>query len=229
MFMSAEEAIGKSVSVGGQRNGEIIGVVRNFHFSSLHNPINPLVMFPEQAQFGNIFIKLASGNLSDKLQSLQNVCRVLIPHRPLEYQFLDQQYAALYENEERMGTIAVVFATLAIIIACVGLLGLISFTAAQKYKEIGIRKVLGASAIGIVLLITRDFTKPIIIALLIGLPAAYWLITEFWLTDFAFRTTIGSLPFILSAAICIVIAIVTAGYQAIKASMLDPVETLRTE
>jgi putative ABC transport system permease protein len=128
-----------------------------------------------------------------------------------------------------MGSIAVVFAALAIIIACIGLLGLISFTAAQKFKEIGIRKVLGASAPGIALLIIRDFTKPVMIAMLIGLPAAHWLITEFWLTDFVFRTTIGPLPFILSAAICIMIAIVTAGYQAIKASMLDPVETLRTE
>jgi putative ABC transport system permease protein len=229
MYMSVEDAIGKKVSIGGSRMGEIIGVVRNFHFSSLHHTINPLVMFPEEAQFGKLFIKLPTGNLSENLRKVQDICRMLMPHRPFEYQFLDQQYAALYQNEQRMGSIAVVFATLAIIIACVGLLGLISFTAAQKYKEIGIRKVLGASALGIVLLIIRDFTRPIMIAFMVGLPAAYWLITEFWLTDFAFRTDIGFLPFMISAAICIVIAIVTAGYQAIKASMLDPVETLRTE
>jgi putative ABC transport system permease protein len=229
MFISPEEAIGKKVSVGGWRNGEIIGVVKNFHFSSLHHTIDPLVMFPEQAQFGKIFIKLSAGNLSDKLERLKTICSTIMPHRPFDYQFLDQQYAALYKDDQRMGSIAVVFATLAIAIACIGLLGLVSFTASQKYKEIGIRKVLGASAMGIVLLIARDFAKLIIIAFLIGLPAAYWLITEYWLTDFAFKTDIGYLPFLFSAAICIFIAMVTAGYQAIKASLLDPAETLRSE
>jgi len=122
-----------------------------------------------------------------------------------------------------------VFATLAIIIACLGLFGLVSFSVDQKKKEIGIRKVLGATATGIVILITRGFSTLVIAAIVIGLPIAWWLMSTFWLSAFAYKTEIGYLPFVVAAAVCVFIALATTGYQAVKASLVDPAETLRNE
>ena len=127
-----------------------------------------------------------------------------------------------------MGTIFTVFATLAILIACLGLLGLVSFSAAQKTKEIGIRKVLGATATSIVFLISRDYTKLVLIAIVIGIPAAYWMMTQ-WLSDFAYKTDIGIWPVIVAALLCVIISFATASYQAIKAALLNPASTLRSE
>jgi putative ABC transport system permease protein len=127
-----------------------------------------------------------------------------------------------------MGTVFTIFATLAIVIACLGLLGLVSFSAAQKTKEIGIRKVLGASAPGIVMLITRDFTKLVLIAIALGIPLSWWTMTQ-WLSDFAYKTSIGVWPVVVASTLCIVIAFLTAATQAIKAALIDPARTLRTE
>jgi putative ABC transport system permease protein len=227
MSIEKDQAIGKKVRMG-DREGEIIGVVKDFHFASLHRNIGPLTIFPEEQQFSKIFIKLPAGNVADNLEKIQKVYGSLITHRPFEYQFLDQQYEALYTNEQRLGSVFVVFATLAIIIACLGLLGLVSFSAAQKTKEIGIRKVLGATASNIVVLITRDFTSLVFISIGIGLPVAYWIMSQ-WLGAFAYKTEIGILPLIAASMICVVIALGTAGYQAIKAAFIDPAKTLRNE
>jgi putative ABC transport system permease protein len=222
-----DKAIGTPLSMGGYRKGEIIGVVADFHFASLHDNISPLVIFTEQ-QFNKIFIKIPAGELSAHLEKIRNICGSVIPHRPFEYEFLDQQYSALYTNEQRMGSAFIVFAALAIIIACLGLLGLVSFSAAQKTKEIGIRKVLGATAGSIVMLISKDFTKLVLIAIVLGLPFAYWIMSQ-WLNDFAYKTEIGIWPVMTASAICIAIALVTAGYQAVKAALVDPAKTLRNE
>ncbi len=226
LYIKLEEAIGKSVSMSGRR-GEIIGVVKDFHFASLHTNIGPLVIFPED-QFNKIFIKLPAGNVKENLAKLSETYRSVITHRPFEYQFIDQQYEAMYTNEQRMSFIFIVFATLAIIIACLGLLGLVSFSAAQKTKEIGIRKVLGATPQNIVLLITKDFSSLVVIAIIIGLPVAYLIMTR-WLENFAYKTPIGATPFLAAAFVCVFIALATAGYQAIKAALIDPAQTLRGE
>jgi putative ABC transport system permease protein len=149
----------------------------------------------------------------------------LVQHRPFEYRFLDDQYEALYTNEQRMMAIFIVFATLA---ACLGLLGLVSFTASQKTKEIGIRKVLGATPANIVVLITSDFSKLVLISIVLGVPVAYWMMNE-WLSGFAFKTSVGYTPVIIASTICIAIALATAGYQAVKAALIDPARTLRNE
>lgn len=227
LYIPLEEAVGKEVSFHG-RKGQIIGVVKDFHFSSLHNPITPLTMFPDD-RYRRIFIKLSSGDVSKNLEAVAQICSSFITHRPFEFEFLDQQYASLYKAEERMGSVAAVFATLAIIIACLGLFGLVSFAAEQKKKEIGIRKVLGASASGIVLLITRDFSRLVFISLVAGLPLAYWLMSNFWLSEFAYKTEIGFWPFLTAAAACMGIAVATTGYEAIRASLVDPAEILRNE
>jgi putative ABC transport system permease protein len=127
-----------------------------------------------------------------------------------------------------MSSVFIVFAALAIIIACLGLLGLVSFSASQKTKEIGIRKVLGATATNIVVLITQDFTKLVLVAIALGIPVAYWMMSK-WLHDFAYKTEIGVQPILISSLICVVIAFGTAGYQAVKAALIDPAKTLRNE
>jgi putative ABC transport system permease protein len=226
LFLTPEKAVGKKLRMSG-REGEIIGIVENFHYSSLHTEIGPLVIFPED-QFQKIFVKLPQGNPMDYVSKIRDIYATLIPHRPFEYRFLDDQYSALYTNEQRMMTIFILFATLAIIIACLGLLGLVSFSAAQKTKEIGIRKVLGATPASIVMLITSDFSKLVLIAIALGIPVGYWMMNK-WLDGFAFKTEVGFLPVIVASAICIVIALTTAGYQAVKAALIDPAKTLRNE
>lgn len=227
LFLPIENAIGKKARVSG-REGEIIGVVKDFHFASLHQPIGPLVMFNQDTQYNYIFVKLNSENVQSSLEALKGICATIIPHRPFEYEFVDQQYEALYSAEQRMGTIFMVFATLAIFIACLGLLGLVSFSAAQKTKEIGIRKVLGATASSIVMLITRDYAKLVVMAIVIGLPIAYWMMTQ-WLHDFAYQTNIGLWPIVIASMLCIFIAFGTASYQAIKAAFINPADSLRNE
>lgn len=227
LYIDADNAIGTPVKIG-ERKGEIVGVIRDFHFASLHENIGPLAIFPEQRQFSKIFIRMPQGDVAANLDKIKSICATVIPHRPFDFEFLDQQYSALYANEQRMGTVFVIFATLAIIIACLGLLGLVSFSAAQKTKEIGIRKVLGATAGSIVVLITKDFTRLVLIAIVLGLPLAYWAMSQ-WLDDFAYKTDIGIWPIVIASSICIAIALGTAGYQAIKAALVDPARTLRNE
>src|ERR1041385_4879945 len=150
------KAVGMQLRMSG-RKGEIVGVMQDFHFASLHEKIKPLVLFLEPDQFSTWVVRLGSEPQAS-LKDLKEVCTTLVPHRPFDYKFLSEKYAALYASEQKMGTVCSAFATLAIIIACLGLLGLVAFAAAQKTKEIGIRKVMGASAPSIVVLITKDFT-----------------------------------------------------------------------
>lgn len=227
LTLEKDKAVGTRVSMNG-RNGEIVGVLKDFHFAPLQKKIAPLVLFNQESNLGFIFVKFKAGDISSSLAEIKEICRNLTPHRPFEYTFLDEQYNTLYNNEQRMGKIITTFAFLAIIIACLGLLGLVSFSAAQKTKEIGIRKVLGATAHSIVLLITKDFTRLVIIAIVIGLPIAYWMMDQ-WLNDFAYKTDIGIWPILFSSFLCIIIAFGTAGYQAIKAAFINPAETLRNE
>lgn len=227
LFIQPDEAIGKRISVH-PREGEIIGVVKDFHFSSLHNNIGPLVIFPEYQQFNHIFVKINSHEVPDALTKIKTVYTTLLPHRPFEFEFLDQQYQALYSEEQRMGTVFIVFASLAIVIACLGLLGLVAFSAAQKTKEIGIRKVLGATEASIVMLITREFVKLVLVAIVVGIPVAYY-IMQAWLSDFAYRVDIGVANLALASLVCVVIAFGTASFQAIKAAFINPAHTLRNE
>jgi putative ABC transport system permease protein len=228
LSLSLDQAVGHPVKMNG-RNGTIKGVLRDFHFSSLHEPIGPLVLFTEESQWNYFFLRLASGNQESQLNQLGSIYRSLVPHRPFEYKFINERYAALYASEERMGVISSVFAGLAIIIACLGLLGLVSFAAIQKTKEISIRKVMGASAAGIVLLITSDFTKLILVAILLAVPTAWYVMENYWLTSFAYHAGMGATPFIVATIGCLVMAFATAAYQAVKAALINPAHSLRSE
>ncbi|HEX8059418.1 MAG TPA: ABC transporter permease [Cyclobacteriaceae bacterium] len=222
-----DKAIGMSLKMNG-RNGEIVGVMRDFHFASLHEKIKPLIFFLEPNQFNTYVVKLGNDPQA-ALSDLKEVCATLAPHRPFDYKFLSENYAALYTAEQKMGTVCSAFATLAIIIACLGLLGLVAFAAAQKTKEIGIRKVMGASASSIVVLITKDFTLLVVAAIVLGVPLSWYLMEQYWLVTFEYRTPIGIWPFLLAGAGCLLVSFGTAGYQAIKASMVNPAHTLRNE
>jgi putative ABC transport system permease protein len=228
MMLDEETAIGTKVMLNGRR-GEIKGIVKDFHFASLHQKIGPLVMFNQPDQYNYIFIKLKPGNAKDALNKLSDVCRTVIPHRPFEYEFVDEQYTSLYQAEQKTGVLASLFATLAIIIASLGLLGLVAFSTAQRMKEIGIRKVLGATVPNIIIMITKDYSRLVLLAIMLGLPLSYWLINQWWLSNFAYKTEIGIGSFVLAATTCLVIAFGAAGYQAMRAAVIDPSKTLRNE
>lgn len=225
--VSPDKALGHPIEMNG-RNGEIIGVVKDFHFAPLQKKIAPLALFNDRSDYSYFFVTLSEGNPKTSLAKLETIYKRLVPHRPFEYEFLDERYNTLYGNEQRMAKIITTFAALTIIIASLGLLGLVSFSAAQKTKEIGIRKVMGATPVSIVLLITRDFTRLVVVAISIGVPLAYWIMNQ-WLDDFAYRTDVGLAPLIIAPLSCFIIAFATSAYQAIHAAMVNPSNTLRSE
>ena len=228
LMIPLETAVGTRMVMNG-RKGEIKGVVKDFHFASLHQKIAPLAMFNERDQFNYIFVKIKPGDVSEALKKLSQVCAHLISHRPFEYEFLDQQYAALYKAEQKTGVLSFLFAGLAIIIAGLGLLGLVTFATAQRMKEIGIRKVLGASVLSIMFLITKDFSKLVLIAIFLGLPLAWWMVNQWWLSNFAYKTEIGISSFLIATLACLSIAFGAAGFQALRAAGINPTNTLRNE
>ncbi len=226
--LEVDNAVGTQLNMNG-RKGPIVGVMADFHFASMHEKIKPLMFFIEPDQYFNYFVKLSGANMTDALADLKDVSTTLAPHRPFDYEFLDEKFAALYANEQKMSSVCTAFASLAIVIACLGLLGLVAFAASQKTKEIGIRKVMGASAPGIVLLITKDFTILVLSAIVLGIPLSWYLMEQYWLVNFEYRTSIGVWPFVIAALGCLLVSFGTASYQAIKASMVDPARTLRNE
>jgi putative ABC transport system permease protein len=225
--IDVDKAVGMPLRMSG-RKGVVVGVMRDFHFASLHEKIKPLIFFLEPDQFSTYVVRLGNDPTA-ALKDLKEVCATLVPHRPFDYKFLSEKYEALYTSEQKMGTVCSAFATLAIIIACLGLLGLVAFAAAQKTKEIGIRKVMGASAPSIIVLITKDFTVLVIAAIVLGVPLSWYLMEQYWLVNFEYRTSIGAWPFLLAGIGCLLVSFGTASYQAIKASMVNPAHTLRNE
>jgi len=222
-----QEAIGKKMFLGGEREGIVAGVVKDFHFESLHNPIKPFVLFPEGWK-RQLLVKVSGAHLQQTIAHLESSWKTLVPYRPFEYHFLDDDYDKLYSAEIRLGEVMNLFAAIAIILACLGLFGLSSYAAQQRIKEIGIRKVLGASVNDIVVALSKDFIRLTIIAILIAFPAAWWA-TKMWLQDFSYRTEIHWSIYIIAALLTILLAIVTVGFRAIRAALANPVKSLRTE
>ncbi|MBX2943265.1 MAG: ABC transporter permease [Cyclobacteriaceae bacterium] len=227
LLLNKDEALGKHVSLNG-RNGEIVGVVKDFHFTSLHMPIGPLAIFSGPDEYNFAFVKLNPGSLSETLKELKSISNSVAPHRPFSYEFMDQQFNALYNSDQRMARLFEIFSTLAIVIACLGLLGLVSFSATQKTKEIGIRKVMGASSGNIILLITNEYTRLILLSILIAVPISLYAIKQM-LSSFAYKTTLSPISIALAVLSCVLIAFFTASYQALKAATINPTKTLRNE
>jgi putative ABC transport system permease protein len=223
-----EDAIGKEFQYGG-RKGQLVGVFNDFHFESMHQRILPLVMFIPQngRKFGRLSVKI-SGNIPAALAHLESTWKKFSPDIPFEYTFLDQRFEKLYESEERQRSIFTIFACIAIFVACLGLFGLSAFAISQRVKEIGIRKVLGASVNNIVTLLSKDFLKLVAIAAVIAFPVA-WYAMHTWLQDFAYRITIAWWVFLAAGIVATAVAFFTIGLQAVNAAAANPVKNLRTE
>lgn len=232
------DPVGKKISQVQRRpNGNItveftiVGVIKDFNFQSLRDVITPLTIQSRESfggRFGFAYIKLRGDNFASTLSQVEAQWEKLVPGEPFKYLFFDQNLHAQYENEKRAGQIFGVFSGLAIIIACVGLFGLAAYTASLRTKEIGVRKVLGASVGNVVFLLSKEFTKLILIAFMIAIPFA-WYIMENWLQGFAYRTELGPGVFFTAGAAALLISWITVSYQSIKAAIVNPVKSLRSE
>ncbi len=233
-WKSPEEAIGKKLSWLGHgpqhpKVGAVIGVVQDFHYKALREKISPAVfhIMPSDS-YELLALRIRPHSTSETLASIRKIWSSLDPGHPFEYQFLDDNVNRQYETEERLGKIFGIFSVLAIIIACMGLYALVAFTTEQRTKEIGIRKVMGATIGGIVALLSREFIKLVLVANIIAWPLAYWAMNQ-WLENFAYRISIGVTSFLLSAAVALVIALITVSHQAFKAATANPVDALKYE
>ncbi|HEV3222864.1 MAG TPA: ABC transporter permease [Puia sp.] len=226
-YRSPKDAIGRDFNQWG-REGKIIGVMKDFHFKSLQEQIKPLSMRIEPNGCSLVSIKVSGNNLPGTISAIENKWNTLIPARPFSYFFLDEYFNEQYKSEQRFGKLFLNFAILAIIISCLGLLGLASYNTMQRTREIGIRKVLGASVTNIVNLLSKDFLRLVGIAVIIASPIAYFSMHK-WLQDFAYRIPISWWIFVIAAVTATLIAILTVSFQAIKAAVSNPVKSLRTE
>ncbi|MEJ1239393.1 ABC transporter permease [Chryseolinea sp. T2] len=211
----------------GDVKGKVIGVVKDFHFESLHEPIVPLV-FQNGPFFSRLSVKLTGNNPQNGIESIARVWQEFMPNRPFEYEFLSMQYKNLYEAEQKQSQLFIIFAGLAILIACLGLFGLATFNAAQRVKEIGVRKVLGASVGSILGLLSREIVVLIVIANVIAWPIAWYFMNE-WLSSFAYHITMNVVVYIVSALAAIAVALITVSTQTIRAAKTNPATTLRYE
>jgi putative ABC transport system permease protein len=224
-----EQAVGKWIhkTVRDTARRRIIGVVSDFNFQSLKNEIDPLVIAPNIDRRVAL-IKLIPGNIKDGVALVEKAYKKVASAYPFEYRFLDEQFDKLYKKDLHQQTILTVFACLAIFVACLGLFGLASFTATKRFKEIGVRKVLGSSVKDIIVLLSKELLKPVLIATCIALPVGYWAM-EKWLQNFAYKTSLSWWIFVLAALLTFGIAFITVSIKAIKAATANPVESLRTE
>ena len=221
------DAIGNQFGYGEVR-GQIIGVTKDYHFESLHQKVAPIVMFYQPGRQNWVSIHISGGNLKQAISHIESVWKNQFPGRPYQYEFLDQRFGKLYAREQTQQLLFGVFAGIAIFISCLGLLGLSMFMAELRTKEIGVRKVLGASVASIVSLLSQDFLKLVLIAIVIASPIA-WYAMHSWLQDFAYHTEINWWVFVLAGVISTGIALFTVSFQSIKAALMNPVKSLKSE
>jgi putative ABC transport system permease protein len=227
------EAMGKANPVGEMldfwdREGQVIGVVKDFHMTSMASQIEPTIIRLAPEDTWMVWVRTEEGQTQEGLASLEAVYKQFNPGYPFEYEFMDKEYEEMYRAVIVMGKLANIFAVVAIFISCLGLFGLASFTAEQRTKEIGIRKVLGASATRLVVLLSADFTKLVLVAFVLAAPLAYFAVNA-WLDKFIYRVEISPWMFVLAGLAALVVAWLTVSYQSVKAATADPVKSLRTE
>jgi putative ABC transport system permease protein len=231
-FTSPQDAIGKPVHFdwrGQSFQWTIIGVVKDFHFRDLHVKIEPYAFQLNNApSYNYIIVHSKAPNVTPVLRSIESSWKKLDPNEPFEYSFLDEDFQKNYEAENRLASIVNVFTFIAIFISCLGLFGLATFSAEQRTKEIGVRKVLGATVASIITLLSKDFIKLVAIAILIASPLAWWVMNR-WLQDFAYRINISWIVFLITTVAALAIALLTISIQAIRAALANPVKSLRTE
>ena len=228
-----QSPVGKRVKFFGDNGlseGRVVGVVKDFHIYSLQHKIEPLVlrMPPSLTDQDNLYIKIRPDKTADALAFIEKAYRQFEPGGVFDYQFLSQNFAQQYASVEKQGQLLLLFSGLAIFIACLGLFGLATFTAEQRTKEIGVRKVLGASVGSIVTLLSKDFLKLVLIAIVIASPIAWWAMHR-WLQDFAYKIDIEWWVFALAGLLSVGIALLTVSFQSVKAALMNPVKSLRSE
>jgi len=226
--MKMENPLGQPLSFWGN-SGTIVGVVKDFHFSSLKESIFPLIIRSEgYSEFNTAFIKYNTDNVQQTLASLESLHAKLNPAFPFEYKFMDNEYNKLYKSESTFYKLSTFFSLFAILISCLGLFGLVMFTAEQRTKEIGIRKVVGASVFAITSLITRDFIKLILLGIAIGVPIAWYFMNK-WLINYEYRIDMPWWAFVTTGSLIIGIALLTISYESIKVALVNPIKSLKTE
>ena len=226
--MGYQNPVGRPMSWG-DKKGTIIGVLKDFHFNSLHEAIEPLVIrLANNQNWGTILLRTEPGKTQEVITALAKLCKPLNPDFTFSYQFSDQEFAKLYNSEQVVNKLSSYFSFLAIFISCLGLLGLAMFTAEQRVKEIGIRKVLGASVTSLFTLLSAEFLWLVVIALIIASPLAWYAMNK-WLQTFAYHTPVQWWMFALSGGLIVLIALATVSYQAIKAALVNPIKSLRSE
>ncbi len=227
-LMGYKDPVGKPV-YSGNYPLHIVGVIKDFHFQSLHDPILPLILGAGRKEwYGNILVRLKAGQTPVALAGLERLCKELNPAFPFTYKFSDAEYAKLYKSEEITGRLSIIFAILGIVISCLGLLGLSMFTAEQRLREIGIRKILGASVGGLFGLLSRNFLGLVALAFLIGAPLGWWAMHQ-WLSGFAYQTDIPWWTFAIAGIVALLVALVTVCWQTIRAARTNPIKSLRPE
>ncbi len=226
---SVDEAVNKDLTFAEGRPGKIIGVIEDFHYQPLQFAIEPLVLMIEQQALSFASMKIDPRNVAATLAFVEEKWSALEPGREFDYFFVDDDFAARYEAEERLGDILRSFALLAIFIACLGLFGLASYTAEQRTREIGIRKVLGASPQSIVIHLSKEFVKWVIVANVLAWPAAYLLMKNLWLANFPYRTSPAVWTFLISGVASVIIALLTVSFQVVRASAANPADSIRYE
>ncbi|AEI48388.1 ABC transporter permease [Runella slithyformis] len=227
--MGYKDPVGKEMTMWG-RKGTIVGLMKDFHYNTLHSAIEPLILRlqPKTENWGVIIIRAEGGKTPQAIANTEKTFKKFNPNFPFKYLFADQEYANLYKSENVVNKLANYFAFLAIFISCLGLFGLAAFTAEQRTKEIGVRKVLGASVTNLVGMLSLDFIKLVVIATLIAFPVA-WYFLKNWLEKYAYRIDIEWWYFALAAIAAVTIALLTVSYQAIRASLINPIKSLKTE
>lgn len=224
-----DEAVGKRMGYGWRDSlGVVIGVAKDFNYNSLHHKVEPLIMSMEGFGFSELSVRLDASHLNEGIASVERIWNGIVTDRPFSYEFLDEHFSYLYQSDQQVSRVVGIIAGLAIIIACLGLFGLAAITTEQRTKEIGIRKALGATVGGLVLLLSRDFTQLIGVAFLIAAPVTYFVVAD-WLSGFAYRIDIGWGVFLFAGVLSLGIALLTVSYRAIRAARANPVKALRYE
>ncbi|GHN03168.1 ABC transporter permease [Cytophagales bacterium WSM2-2] len=223
-----ENAIDQPLTLWGNKKGKIIGVVKDFHFQSVHAKVDPLFMLYDSGWFNVIFVKYKPGQMTGAQAALEKINKRYAASYPFESHQLDQDWENLYKTEDRFGKLFNYFSVLSIIISCLGLFGLSAFSAEQRTKELGVRKVMGASVPGLMQLMAREFAWLVLIAALIGCPLG-WYAMDWWLKSYAYHVEVGSFTLIVAAIICLAVSMLTVSYHSAKAAMVNPVRSLRYE
>jgi putative ABC transport system permease protein len=220
-------AIGKPFRIGGQA-GRVVAVVKDFHFSALQHLIGPLIIYPIDGRFSRVTLKADISQPAAVTAWVEKTWKKHFPSALLDYDFSDKLLEEQYQAEQRFARIFLYFSVLSLLIACLGLYGLIAYTTSQRVKEIGIRKVLGATVNGIAIMLSRDFLKLVLLAFLVAIPIA-WIVMNKWLEDFAYRISLSWWMFAAAGIIVLLVALLTVSFRAIKAAITNPVKSLRTE